>query len=116
MAVITPLLVPLEQVKTDLQMDHNLDDADITLKIRMASAVVLNYRKVPHDHHFDSFDVIPNWNSTGTLDVPFEVQAAVILMVRELYGDGKQRTTWTPGYLVRRGDLAAVSLRDPTIG
>lgn len=109
----TPMLVTLEQVKADLRMDHNLDDADITLKILASSAAVFNYLKVPHDYYSDSTGAIPVLDSSGTLDVPFEVQAAVILMTRELCLDAKERTVWDPNYLPRPVVALLYPLRDP---
>jgi len=111
-----PMLISLEAAKADLQMDHAEDDEDITRKIQQASVIVMNYLKLPLDHYADSFGAIPTEDSSNEPDVPHEVRAATTLMLRELYGDAKQRTQWRPGYIPDAVMALLYPLRDPAIG
>jgi len=114
--MVTPMLVSLEAVKADLNMDHNLSDAEITIKIRAASAIVMNYLKVPHDNYSDSTGNIPVIDSGGEPDVPEEVKIATMLMVRELYGDASKQSQWEHGFPPRAVMNILYPLRDPALG
>lgn len=73
-------LVTLIQAKTHLNILNSDHDADITFKIAQASEIVTDYIKVK---------VVPDeWTigtSPQTYDVPALIQAAVLLVVGELY-------------------------------
>ena len=110
------MLISLEAAKADLQMDHDEDDEDIESKIEQASAAVLNYLGVAHDNYADSTGVIPA-DGNGEPDVPFEVRAATILLLRVLYkGEAAATTDWEHGYLPRPVMSLLYPLRTPPIG
>jgi hypothetical protein len=73
-------LVSLEVGKTHLRVDVTDHDADITLKIAQASAIVMRFYKK---------DVVPDdWivnNSPISYDIPADIQAAVLLVLSDLY-------------------------------
>lgn len=108
------MLVTLEAAKADLQMDHNLDDVDIEAKINQASAAVLNYIGRGQDYYNDSTGEIPE-DENGEPDVPFEVRAATILMVRFLF-EGTADEPKELHYLPTPVVSLLYPLRVPTIG
>jgi hypothetical protein len=75
-----PDLVTLEQAKMQLRIDDEEHDADIGMKIKQASHIVLDYLK---------YKEIPPlaWmvGSPAVMQVPPLVEAAVLLKVSELY-------------------------------
>src|SRR3989304_10178499 len=84
------MLVSLNKGKQHLRMDHDAEDDMITTYIQAASAAVLNYLKSGKDAFLDS----TNLDSSGEVEVdsddepvgiPFEVQAATLLMLGYLY-------------------------------
>lgn len=111
------MLVTLQQAKDDLKMDHDVDDADITLKIQAASAAIVNYLKDYADSFLDSSgDVI--MDSSGEPDVPYEIKAATLLMVRDFYmhlEPNQVDAQYGYGYLPRAVTALLYPLRDPTI-
>lgn len=109
------MLVSLELMKRDLNMDHDDSDEEIEMKIAMASAIVFNYLKVPQTHYDDSSGAIPT-DANGEPDVPFEVRAATMLMVRQLFNDGAKTDAMEHGYLTRPVMALLYPLRDPAIG
>jgi len=108
------MLVTLEAAKADLQMDHSLDDEDIERKIHQASAIVLNYIGRGSTIYDDSFGNIP-LDASGEPDVPHEVRAATLLMVRYLYDNGKDQEL-DVGYPPRPVMNLLYPLRTPPIG
>jgi len=109
------LLVSLELMRKDLNMDHDDSDEEIEMKIAMASSVVLNYLKVPLTFYDDSSGSIPT-DANGEPDVPFEVRAATMLMVREFFSDDPKRGLMEHGYLPRPVMALLYPLRDPALG
>ncbi len=80
------MLVTLQQASDHLRRDTTDDNNDLTLKIHAASNAVLNYLKDGADFLNSSGDV--DVDSAGDLiGVPFEVQAAVLIMLGVLYTD-----------------------------
>jgi hypothetical protein len=109
------MLVTLEAAKADLQMDHDQDDADIESKIEQASAIALNYLGQGQDLYADSTGVIPE-DANGAPDVPYEVRAATLLMVRMLYKGEGDFTEWEHGYPPRAVMNLLYPLRTPSMG
>jgi hypothetical protein len=107
------MLVEVEEVKSRIRFDHDEEDDDIELAIRSASAAVLNYLKVPHDHYTDSSE------SSGEVpaDVPDEVTQAVITLVAIWKRDpaGVEMKDWEMGYLPRPVMAILYPLRDPAM-
>lgn len=79
------MLVSLAQGKEHLRVDSSDEDNDLTLKIHAASAVVLNYIRNGADSFTDSAgDAIVDSNG-NPLGIPYEIQAATLLMLGYLY-------------------------------
>lgn len=79
------MLVTLQQGKDHLRRPASTaEDNDITLKIHAASAVVVNYLD-DGATFLDSAGDLPVDSAGEALDVPYEVQAATLLMLGELY-------------------------------
>lgn len=74
-------LVTLQQAKDHLQMDHDAADADITLKIELASDIVLGYLKLASI----PLDWIGGTGASPVVEVPPRVKAATLLVVGELF-------------------------------
>ena len=74
------MLVTLDQAKLHLRVDHDSDDDDITLKVHAASASVLSYLKDNALNYVDSSGV-----ALG--EIPYELQAATLLLLGALYGN-----------------------------
>lgn len=108
------MLVSLEAAKADLQMDHDLDDEDITSKIAQASAAILDNLNQGQDLYADSTGEIPK-DADGEPDVPDQVRAATLLLVRILY-KGEAATEWEHGYLPRPVMNLLYPLRTPSLG
>ena len=86
-------LVTLPVAKTHLRVEHSHDDADITLKIDQAGAIVTNYIKR------SAGDDDIEW-TTDT--VPLDIQAATLIMLSRLYDDrdaGREDGDIALGYL-----------------
>lgn len=81
------MLVSLQQARDHLRSDATDDDSDLTLKIHAASAAVLNYIRNGADIFTDSSGE-PILDSNGApIGIPYEVQAATLLMIGYLYKD-----------------------------
>jgi hypothetical protein len=110
------LFVTLEQAKDHLRIDDTDSDADVTLKITQAEAIVTDYMKVDPTMLEGS---PPLWTSTSPLlwtDRDLSViQASVLLVLSALYDDEMNRTLsdyMAPGGVVA---LLLARLRDPAI-
>lgn len=105
------MFVTLDQANQHLRIDDDADDSDVTLKVHAASGAVRNYLKSSADVYFDTDGaVIPS-------KVPFEVQAATLLMLGYLY---KQRDEdsgheFEEGKLPRPVTALLYPLRDPAL-
>lgn len=109
------MLVTLAQAKGHLRVDFNDEDNDIELKIKAASAAVLNYLKSGADSFLDSSgDVIED--SNGPI-VPAEVQAATLQLVGYFwkYRDGTPAGAFQMGYLPPDVTALLYPLRDPAL-
>lgn len=127
------MLVTLQEASEHLRRDTVDDDQDLTLKIHAASAAVLNYLKrealayeperdeagsIILDEHGAPVPVLDDENKPI---VRFEVRAAVLLMLGELYKnregeqDGEIPTQWGYGYLPRPVVSLLYPLRDPAL-
>lgn len=104
------LPVTLQQIKDDQRIDTDAEDADLTLKLASAQALVLNYLKVP------SIDALAVGSPASLPDnVVDAVSAATRLLVGYLYKnrDGDPDKEWQPGYLPAPVTAMLYPLRDP---
>ena len=110
------MLVTLDEASDHLRRDTTDDDDDLTLKIMAASQAVQNYLKTTSPYELDSNDDVVT-DSDGDPVVRFEVRAAVLMLVGELYrhrdGDG---SNWGFGYLPLPVRAMLYPLRTPTMG
>jgi len=72
------LLVSVDQVKAHVNLDHDLSDEDIELKIHGASAMILGFIKSNADSLVDSSGAV-------VADVPYDIQIATCLLVGFLF-------------------------------
>lgn len=72
-------LVDLETAKAHLRMDSDAEDADIQFKLEQASAIVVDYLKLPEG----------KWQvgESSASVAPWPVQAAVMLVLGALFKD-----------------------------
>ena len=97
------MLVSLAQAKEHLRVDDADNDNDLTLKVHAASAAVLNYIRNGADVFTDSSGE-PIVDSNGNpIGIPYDVQAATLLMLGYLYKDrdGDPDKAYEMGYLPR---------------
>jgi hypothetical protein len=90
-------LVTLAQAKTHLSVTDDAQNADIDLKLEQASAIILTYMKG---------QAVAGW-STGATAVPGNVQAAVLVVVEDLFEHRPINWDFVHGLLV--------TLRDPAL-
>lgn len=127
------MLVTLQEASEHLRRDTDDDDSDLTLKIHAASAAVLNYLKresLAYEPERDEGGAIildehgyplPALDDEGDPIVRFEVKAAVLLMLGELYKNregeqgGEVPSQWGYGYLPRPVVALLYPLRDPAV-
>lgn len=109
-------LLTLDVGKLHLRVDHNDDDADITLKIEQASEIVLSYIKRRGPRPDEATPEPPDWTDET---VPPFVQAAVMIMLSKLYDDRKAGTEDNPniamGYLPPAVTALLHRERDPAL-
>ncbi|WP_460640101.1 head-tail connector protein [Larkinella harenae] len=110
------MLVSLQQASDHLRRDTTDDDSDLELKIHAASAAVINYLKAGATF-LDTSGGVPLDTSGNPVGVPYEVQAAVLLMLGVLYRDrdGQEMSQWELGYLPRPVMALLYPLRDPAM-
>jgi len=127
------MLVTLQEASDHLRRDTDYDDDDLTLKIHAASAAVMNYLKrdsLAYEPERDSSGEIvrdsngwpvPMLDSSDEPVVRFEVKAATLLMIGELYKNregeqgGEIPTQWGYGYLPRPVVALLYPLRTPAL-
>jgi hypothetical protein len=105
------LLVTLDQVKAHLRVDNDDEDDDLTLKIHAASAAVLSYLK-------DTAYLYVDTSGETIADIPYQVQAATLLLMGAFYGnrgeDGGQSSGFG-NYLPPAVVALLYPLRVPTV-
>lgn len=111
------MLVSLDQAKQHLRVDTSDDDGDIALKIHAASGAVLNYIKSGPDNFLDSSGEVIVDSSDNPIGIPFEVQAATLLLVGYFYKDrdGDPDKAYEMGYLPKPVTALLYPFRDPVI-
>lgn len=125
------MLITLEQAKKHIYVDHDYDDADITLKIQAASGAVLNYLKgapigePERDEQGriqkDSNGVVVYQYDSNGLVISSQIKSAVCLLVAEFYKnraaeqDGEVSGQFGYGYLPRPVMALLYPLRDPAL-
>ncbi len=82
-------LITLQDAKEHLRVDHDLDDADILLKMEQASDIVIDYLKLP-EGKWDLDAGGSGSSSSGSSGsssglAPWRVTAATLLVLGELY-------------------------------
>lgn len=111
------MLVTLDQGKSHLNVDLDLtaQDADITLKIHAASSAVINYLKSGKAIFLNSQGDLAIDSKGDPVGVPFEVQAATLLMLGFLYKDRDENAegAFERGYLPMPVTALLYPLRDP---
>lgn len=112
------MLVSLAQAKRRLQIDADITDVDedLTLLIKAASKVILNYLKKPDAYQDSAGDVLVDSNG-DPIGVPEEVQLATLLLLGIMYRDpdGVEMEKWQHGYLPFPVTSLIYTLRDPTV-
>lgn len=99
------MLVTLQQAKDHLRVDYDDEDAEIELLAKAAGSSVIAYLKL---------DAAPD-------PVPFQVQAATLILTAELYKnreamqDGEVDSQFGYGYLPRSVTALLYPLRDPAL-
>lgn len=76
-------LVTLKQAKTQVRVDHDLDDVDLDRKRAQASGIVLDYIKA--DLQSSLFNWVDNLGEPREDKIPPEIVAATLLVVGALY-------------------------------
>ncbi len=110
-------LVTLRQAKQHLRLplDVTSDDADLTLKLAQAEALVLDYVTQNREDN-DAWTVIVDaWTSET---VPVQIVAAILIQFAELYrfrGDDEQAPETPYGLLNTRVTALLHRLRDPAL-
>lgn len=116
------MLVTILEAKDHLRVDHDADDADLTLKIHAASGAVLNYlkgAKILEPQREESGEVAKDeaGEIVYTEDLRFEVKAAVLLMLGYLFKDrdNDKDREYEQGVLPRPVTALLYPLRDPAL-
>lgn len=112
------MLVTLQQASDHLRRDTTADNTDLTLKIHAASGMVMNYIQGPGiDGFTDSFGDVFVDSQGEPLDVPYEVQAATLLMVGYLYKNRDENAdgAFDRGYLPAPVCAILTPFRDPSV-
>ena len=110
------MLVTLDQAKAHVQLDHDESDSDLELKVHAASGAVLAYLKVSADAYTDTAGELIE-NSNGTLEIPAQVQLAVLYLTGLMFKDrdGKDTAIWQQGFLPAPITALLYPLRDPAL-
>lgn len=82
-------IVDFESAKLHLRVDHDEDDADIVFKLEQASAIIIDFLKMPAG----TWDLNSQNSGSGSSGdsgsagdtAPMQVQAAVLMVLGELY-------------------------------
>lgn len=111
------MLVSLTQAKDHLRVDTADEDNDLTLKIHAASAAVLNYIRNGADIFTDSTGEPIVDSNEAPLGIPYEVQAATLLLIGYLYRqrDSDEDKEWDMGYLPKPVTALLYTHRIPSL-
>lgn len=114
------MLVTLQQAKDHLRVDYDDEDAEITLLSQAAGAAIIDYLKSGATF-LDSSGDVPVDSSGDPDGVPYQVQAASLILIAELYKnreaeqDGEVNSQFGYGYMPRSVVALLYPLRDPAI-
>ncbi|EKG38858.1 head-tail connector protein [Pseudomonas syringae] len=105
------MFITLEEAKDHLRVDDDAEDNDIKLKTHAASGAVRNYLKSAADIYFDAKGEVI------TASIPYEVQAATMLMLGYLYKDRDENSNgaFDTGDLPKPVTALLYSLRMPAL-
>ena len=111
------MLVSLATAKDHLRMDHEAEDVLIEIYIHAASGAVLNYLKSGADGFYDSNGLIPTDIFLEPIGIPYEVQAATLLLIGHFYKDRDNNSdgAFQQGYLPMPVTALLYPLRDPAL-
>lgn len=114
------MLVSLAAAKKQVRVDHDEEDGHIELLTLAASAAVLDYLK-DGATFLDSDGAVEQDSNGEPQGVPYQVQAATLLMLGDLYmnrepvGGDKVDGQFGYGYLPRAVVALLYPLRDPAL-
>jgi hypothetical protein len=82
-------LISVEEARQHVRVATTAFDADIQFKILQATAILLNYLKVPSEASVDDSPLILPWTS---VEPPWDIKAAALLIFGDLwqYREGSQ--------------------------
>lgn len=112
------MLVSLQQASDHLRRDTTADDNDLRLKIEAASGAVLNYLEDGAESFLDTAGEVPEDTNGDPIGVPYEVKAAVLLLVGDFYSNRgeDQSANWVdPNYLPRAVTALLYPRRKPAL-
>lgn len=109
------MLVSIDQAKAALRYDDDDNDLAIQLAIEAASSACLTYLKTP-DAYQDSSGIIPTDSNGDPLDIPADVQRAVIFLAGSYLRDpaGIEGKDLDMNYLPRPVLALLYPYRNPT--
>lgn len=88
---------------------------EITIYIHAASAAVLNYLKSGADSFLDSAGEVITDSNDEPVGVPYEVRAAVMILVGYLFRNRDTNDGFNAGYLPAPVTALLYPLRDPAL-
>ncbi len=111
------MLVSLATAKDHLRMDHADEDGLIEIYIHAASGAVLNYLGDGSDYFLDSSEIVAMDSNLEPVGVPYEVQAATLILVGHFYKDrdNNEGNAFMQGYLPMPVTALLYPLRDPAL-
>ncbi len=112
------MLVSLAMTKDHLRMDHSSEDSIIELYIHAASGAVLNYLgENGSDAILDSSGIVSYDSNLEPVGIPYEVQAATLILVGHFYKDrdNNDGNAFMQGYLPMPVTALLYPLRDPAL-
>lgn len=112
------MLVTLEQAKSHLRVDFDDEDDYIELLVQSASGAVVNYLEEYAYSTFLDSSGEPMYDSSGRAEfVPYEVTAAVLILVGYLYRmrDNNEGGEFDRGYLPMPVTALLYPLRKPAL-
>jgi hypothetical protein len=111
------MLVSLANAKDHLRMDTTAEDGLIELYIHAASGAILNYLKSGADAFLDSSGIVSLDSNLEPIGVPYEVQAATLILVGHFFKDRDENANgaFQQGYLPMPVTALLYPLRDPAL-